>query len=122
MNNSGGSVSQAWKAFQKDTPGGPGEKRLVIVHDELELPLGIVGVKSGMGSPKGHNGLKSIKARLGSADTEWWRIGVGIGRPESRDPGVVADYVLRKIGMRERERITGSVGRVLSELERLGRG
>jgi len=122
MNNSGGSVSQAWKAFQKDTPGGPGEKRLVVIHDELELPLGMLGVKNGRGSAKGHNGLKSIKARLGGADTEWWRIGVGIGRPESREPAVVADYVLRKMGARERERIVGCVGRVVSELERLGRG
>jgi len=90
---------------------------LVVVHDELECKLGDVKIKKGDASPKGHNGLKSIKEQL--RGEEWWRIGVGIGRPESRDPDVVAGFVLRKMSSAERSRIEGAVGRVEAELRRL---
>jgi len=50
---------------------------------------------------------------------KWVRIGVGIGRPESREPGVVAGYVLRKMSGSERGKIEGCVGRVEGELRRL---
>lgn len=91
-----------------------------MIHDELELKPGEVRVKKGDASPKGHNGLKSIKERL--RDQEWWRIGVGIGRPESRDPAVVAGYVLRKMSAVERGRVEGAVGRVERELMQLAAG
>lgn len=90
---------------------------MVVVHDELECKLGEVKVKKGDASPKGHNGLKSVKEQL--RGQEWWRIGVGIGRPETRDPNVVSDFVLRKMGGVERARIEGAVGRVEMELRRL---
>ena len=83
---------------------------MVIVHDELELALGKVRVKEG-GSAKGHNGLRSVIQSMGGAGG-WWRLGVGIGRPESRDSGAVSDFVLRKIKPVERERIVGCVEEV----------
>lgn len=116
MNISGVSLAAAWRQFQRDV--GPDElTRLVVIHDELELPLGAVKVKRGDASPKGHNGLKSIKEQLRGVD--YTRIGVGIGRPESREPNVVANYVLRKMGPVEKAKVEGCVGRVAEELRKL---
>jgi len=57
---------------------------IIVVHDEIELPFGTVSLKfsGGLG---GHNGLRSMKACFGSAD--FWRLRIGIGRPDSRPPG-----------------------------------
>ena len=57
---------------------------IIVVHDEIELPLGTISLKfsGGLG---GHNGLRSMKAVFGSAS--FWRLRVGIGRPDSRLPG-----------------------------------
>lgn len=57
---------------------------ILIIHDELELPLGTLSLKfsGGLG---GHNGLRSMKAVFSSAD--FWRLRIGIGRPDSRIPG-----------------------------------
>jgi PTH1 family peptidyl-tRNA hydrolase len=115
MNVSGSGVSAAWRQFVKDARGE--EARLVVVHDELELAPGQVKVKCGSASAKGHNGLKSINEVL--RGVEYTRIGVGIGRPESRDPEVVAGYVLRKMSAQERMKVEGCVGRVEMELRRL---
>jgi PTH1 family peptidyl-tRNA hydrolase len=115
MNVSGPGVAAAWRQFVKDTRGE--EAKLVVVHDELELAPGQVKVKNGSASAKGHNGLKSINEVLKGA--EYTRIGVGIGRPESRDPDVVAGYVLRKMTAQERMKVEGSVGRVEMELRKL---
>jgi PTH1 family peptidyl-tRNA hydrolase len=72
---------------------------LVVIHDELDLPLGTVRVKIG-GGHGGHNGLRSLIEHLGSA--EFVRIRIGIGRP---DPGMdAADYVLGQFRAEERER------------------
>ena len=115
MNISGVGVATAYKQFIKELRGEEG--RLVVVHDELELALGQVNVKDGSASPKGHNGLKSIKEQL--RGTPWTRIGVGIGRPTSREPDVVASFVLRKMSGVEKARIEGSVGAVEMELRKL---
>jgi len=72
--------------------------RLVIVHDELDLPVGVLRIKVG-GGLAGHNGLKSIKAHLHSDD--FVRIRVGIGKPPGRTQG--ADHVLRRPGKADRE-------------------
>jgi PTH1 family peptidyl-tRNA hydrolase len=62
---------------------------LIVIHDELDLPLGSVRVKTG-GGHGGHNGLRSLIEQLGSPD--FMRVRIGIGRPEpGREP---ADYVL----------------------------
>lgn len=114
MNISGTPVQKAWNQFRKE--GGAGEAKLVVVHDELELPLGQVNVKSGSASAKGHNGLKSIKEVVGP---NYMRIGIGIGRPESREPNAVASYVLRRMTSQEKLKIEGCVERVEMELRRL---
>ncbi len=89
----------------------------MVVHDELELGLGEVKVKKG-GSAKGHNGLKSCIGTLG--EKGFWRVGVGIGRPESREGGVVSAFVLREIRGNERRSVEGCVGDVEGVLSRLG--
>jgi PTH1 family peptidyl-tRNA hydrolase len=71
--------------------------RLVVVHDELDLPLGRIRVKVG-GGLAGHNGLKSIKAHLHS--DAFVRVRIGVGKPPGRQSG--ADYVLRRPGKSDR--------------------
>jgi PTH1 family peptidyl-tRNA hydrolase len=65
--------------------------RVLVVHDEIDLPFGDVRTRLG-GGLAGHNGLKSIKRELGSAD--FMRVRVGVGRPKSTDPEIVSSYVL----------------------------
>jgi PTH1 family peptidyl-tRNA hydrolase len=78
MNLSGDAVHAAASFFKIPL------ERILLVQDELELPLGTVSVKfsGGLG---GHNGLRSMKARFGSPD--FWRLRIGIGRPGDREPG-----------------------------------
>jgi PTH1 family peptidyl-tRNA hydrolase len=78
MNLSGESVSAAASFFKI------GPEQILAVHDELELPLGTISLKfsGGLG---GHNGLRSMKTCLGTAD--FWRLRIGIGRPDDRAPG-----------------------------------
>ncbi len=85
MNEAGRSVGPARGAYKL-----PLEKVLVI-HDEIDLPFGEVRTRVG-GGLAGHNGLKSLKAELGGAD--FARVRVGVGRPDSTDPDIVAAYVL----------------------------
>ncbi len=61
------------------------------MHDEIDLPFGRVEARLG-GGLAGHNGLKAVKAGLGSADFR--RIRVGVGRPDSTDPEIVSAHVL----------------------------
>jgi PTH1 family peptidyl-tRNA hydrolase len=68
-------------------------ERVVAVHDEIDLPFGEVRTRLG-GGLAGHNGLKSLKSELGGADFQ--RVRVGVGRPDSTDPDVVAGYVLAR--------------------------
>jgi PTH1 family peptidyl-tRNA hydrolase len=70
---------------------------VVIVHDELDLPLGRVRVKRG-GGLAGHNGLRSIKAHLHS--DQFLRVRIGVGKPPSPQAG--ADHVLRRTSKSER--------------------
>jgi PTH1 family peptidyl-tRNA hydrolase len=72
MNLSGESVVQAMSFFKLKP------EELLIIHDELELALGQAALKFS-GGLSGHNGLRSIKASLGSAD--FWRLRIGVGRP-----------------------------------------
>ena len=65
--------------------------RIVVLHDEIDLPFGEVQTRLG-GGLAGHNGLKSLKRELGGA--EFWRVRVGVGRPDTTDPDIVAAYVL----------------------------
>ena len=71
--------------------------RIVVVHDELDLPLGRVKVKEG-GGLAGHNGLRSIKAHLHT--DEFLRVRIGVDKPPSKEQG--ADHVLRRMSKRDR--------------------
>ena len=93
MNESGRSVQPA-AAFFQVTPA-----QVIVLHDELDLPLGDVRVKLG-GGHAGHNGLRSIVQHLGTAD--FVRVRMGIGRPPPGFSGDVADYVLGGFSTSER--------------------
>jgi PTH1 family peptidyl-tRNA hydrolase len=66
-------------------------ERTVVLHDEIDLPFGEIRVREG-GGLAGHNGLKSLKRGFGSAD--FWRVRIGVGRPDSTDPEIVSAWVL----------------------------
>jgi PTH1 family peptidyl-tRNA hydrolase len=72
-------------------------ERLVVVHDELDLPLGRVKIKQG-GGLAGHNGLRSIKAHLHTDD--FLRVRIGVDKPPIKEQG--ANHVLRRVSKRER--------------------
>jgi PTH1 family peptidyl-tRNA hydrolase len=122
MNVSGPSVKNAWNTFCKQQRGKSPEAQpqLVVLHDELEAQLGKVSVKQGSASPRGHNGLKSCQGSLGGQ--QWWRIGVGIGRPESREPDVVSKYVLRKMTNSEERTLDKAAVDVLGALRKIAEG
>lgn len=114
MNISGPAVAAAWKTFLRDLPNEDRARAgLVVVHDELESPLGQIRVKKG-GSVKGHNGLKSCVGSFGGM--AFTRIGVGIGRPESRESRDVANYVLRKMSPVEMRKIQDGAGEMVKAL------
>ena len=81
MNDAGRSVGPARGAFKLPL------ERVLVVHDEIDLPFGEVRTRIG-GGLAGHNGLKSIKRELGGAD--FMRVRVGVGRPDSTDPEIVS--------------------------------
>ncbi|MFT8394943.1 aminoacyl-tRNA hydrolase [Propionibacterium sp.] len=80
--------------------------RLVVVHDELDLDPGQLRLKRG-GGDNGHNGLRSIRAHLGSGD--FYRVRIGIGRPPGHGAG--ADYVLGRIAKADRDQTALDVDR-----------
>jgi peptidyl-tRNA hydrolase, PTH1 family len=86
MNVSGRSVAAALRFYKLDVDA------LVVVHDEIDLELGDVRAKSG-GGLAGHNGLRSLRDSLGTAD--FVRVRIGVGRPERGERRPVADWVLR---------------------------
>jgi PTH1 family peptidyl-tRNA hydrolase len=85
MNEAGQSVGPARGALKVDLD------HVIVLHDEIDIPFGDIRVRLG-GGLAGHNGLKSLKTGLGSA--EFVRVRVGVGRPDSTDPEIVAAYVL----------------------------
>ncbi len=97
MNLSGDSAAELAR-FYKIAP-----EEILVVHDELELGLGYFGFKKG-GGLGGHNGLRSMKERLGTPD--YLRLRFGIGRPSHDD---VAGYVLSDFSREEREKLECSV-------------
>ncbi len=86
--------------------------RLVVVHDELDLPPGRIQVKVG-GGLAGHNGLKSIKAHVHS--DAFLRIRIGVGKPPGRQSG--ADYVLRRPGKADRVELDVAVAEAADAVE-----
>ena len=109
MNDAGGSASPARGDLRVPL------ERVVAVHDEIDLPFGEVKVRKG-GGLAGHNGLKSLKRGLGSED--FHRVRVGVGRPDTTDPEVVASYVLSRFSEPEAD-VRDLVERAASEAERL---
>jgi PTH1 family peptidyl-tRNA hydrolase len=85
MNDVGTSVGPARGALKTELD------HVIVLHDEIDLPFGEIRVRLG-GGLAGHNGLKSIKQGLGSAD--FVRVRAGVGRPATTDPELVAAYVL----------------------------
>ncbi len=75
-------------------------RQVVIVQDELDLPVGALKIKLG-GGHAGHNGLRSIDQHLGSRD--YVRVRVGVGRPPGHSQG--KDHVLRRPGSEERKEL-----------------
>ena len=108
MNLSGQSVQGA-AAFFKEAP-----RDIVVVHDELDLPLGRIALKLGGGSA-GHNGLKSITQCLGSAD--YVRLRLGIGRPSPDFRGDIADFVLEGVPPLEKPAYESMLAKATEALE-----
>lgn len=94
-NESGQAVAQLVKWYGIEEP-----RRIVVVHDELDLPVGRLKVKVG-GGLAGNNGLRSVKSHLHSDD--FARVRIGVGKPPGRMLG--ADHVLRRPGKAEREEL-----------------
>lgn len=100
MNESGRSAVRLVRRFKVSDLA-----KLVVVHDELDLPLGVVRVKSG-GGLAGHNGLRSIKAWLRS--DEFQRVRIGIGKPPGgKEQGI--DHVLSTPGRLERQKLAWGI-------------
>lgn len=94
MNESGGQVNAAARFFKAEPA------RLVVVHDELDIPYGDIRLKLG-GGEGGHNGLRSISRAIGTQD--YLRTRVGIGRPPGRmDP---AAFVLKDFSAADRREL-----------------
>jgi PTH1 family peptidyl-tRNA hydrolase len=109
MNDSGKSVSPARGELGVDLD------HVVVVHDEIDLPFGRIETRLG-GGLAGHNGLKAVKAGLGSGDFR--RVRVGVGRPDTTDPEIVSAHVLGRFD-EPREEVRALVERATDELERL---
>jgi peptidyl-tRNA hydrolase, PTH1 family len=106
MNLSGRTVAGVARFF--DIP----MDAILVVHDELDLPPGEAKLKLG-GGVAGHNGLRDIKAQLGSAD--FWRLRLGIGHPRNSafPEREVVDYVLKPPDGGERADIDAAIDRAL---------
>jgi peptidyl-tRNA hydrolase, PTH1 family len=108
MNLSGQSVQPA-AAFFKVAPGS-----IVVVHDELDLPFRDVRLKLG-GGHAGHNGLRSMIERLGTAD--FVRVRMGIGKPPAGFKGATADFVLSRFDALERVEVKDAIVQGIAMIE-----
>lgn len=109
MNDSGEAVRLLVRRYGVEPPS------LVVVHDELDLPVGTLRLKEG-GGLAGHNGLRSIRAHLHTDD--FLRVRIGVGKPPGgKDRG--ADHVLARFGKREREEIAVIIEEAADAVERI---
>jgi PTH1 family peptidyl-tRNA hydrolase len=106
-NDAGRSVGPARGSYKLDLD------RVLVVHDEIDLPFGDVRARLG-GGLAGNNGLKSIRRELGSAD--FMRVRVGIGRPDSTDPEIVSSWVLGRF-REDSGQVTELIDRAVGEVE-----
>jgi PTH1 family peptidyl-tRNA hydrolase len=109
MNEAGESVGPARGAYKLPL------ERVLVLHDEIDLPFGEIRVRLG-GGLAGHNGLKSLKRGLGSAD--FARVRVGVGRPPTTDPERVSAYVLGRFS-EPREAVAAVVEQAADVAERV---
>jgi PTH1 family peptidyl-tRNA hydrolase len=109
MNDAGRSAGPARGALGVDLD------HVLAIHDEIDLPFGTVQARVG-GGLAGHNGLKSLKQELGSA--EFCRLRVGVGRPDSTDPEIVSSYVLGRFA-EDRDEVERLVATAADEAQRL---
>jgi peptidyl-tRNA hydrolase, PTH1 family len=106
MNNSGRPIAELLRWYKLEPT------RLVVVHDELDIPFGAVRVKLG-GGTAGHNGLRSVVSHLHTPD--FVRVRIGISRPTGhRDP---VDYVLSDFSARERTELPDVIERAADAVE-----
>lgn len=112
MNDAGRAVGPARGSYKLPL------ERVVVVHDEIDLPFGEVRARLG-GGLAGHNGLKSLSRELGGGD--FWRVRVGVGRPDSTDPEIVSAHVLGRF-RESPEEVRELVERAADEVERLVAG
>ena len=114
MNDSGQAVNALLRKLKVTS------RDLIVVHDDLDLPLGRIRVRGG-GSSGGHKGVQSIIGDIGTA--EFVRVRVGIGRPPRTERGTgrddVIDYVLSGSSPRERLVLAKAIGRVTEVIEYL---
>ncbi len=108
MNESGGPV-KALATFYKVPVG-----RIIAIHDELDIDFATLRTKLG-GGDNGHNGLKSMRASLGSG--EFYRVRAGIGRPPGRQSP--ADFVLANYGSTERKELPFQIDSAADAVESL---
>jgi peptidyl-tRNA hydrolase, PTH1 family len=94
MNESGDSVAPARGSLKI------GPDRVVVLHDEIDLPFGEIQSRLG-GGLAGHNGLRSVSRGLGGPD--FWRVRIGVGRPDSTDPEIVSAHVLGRFSESDEE-------------------
>lgn len=111
MNESGLAVASFAKFYQIKP------EEILVAHDELDLPPGVARLKKGGGNG-GHNGLKDIFARLGSA--EFYRLRIGIGHPGHRDK--VVGFVLQNPRLEEKIEIDRSIDRALDVMPDVFKG
>lgn len=109
MNESGNAAGPARGTFGLELD------RVIALHDEIDLPFGEVRCKQG-GGVAGHNGLKSLDRGLGSRD--FWRVRVGVDRPESTEPEIVSRWVLGRFS-EDRDAVRALVEQAAAETERL---
>jgi len=108
MNLSGQAVG-AFLRYYKCEP-----NELLVVHDDIDLPLGTLRIKLG-GGEAGHNGLRSISENLGTKD--YYRLRIGVGKPEHRDDeDAVARYVLGRVPSDERQVLDGVFVRAIDAI------
>ncbi len=110
VNDSGNAVGALVRRF------GVTPEQVVVVHDELDLPVAELKVKSG-GGLAGHNGLRSIVSHLHSQDFQ--RVRIGVGKPDSKERG--ADHVLNRFGKRERAEVDVTVEQAADAVETIAR-
>lgn len=109
MNEAGKSVGPARGALKVELD------RLLVLHDEIDLPFGEIRTRVG-GGLAGHNGLKSLRQSLGSAD--FARVRIGVGRPPTTDPDRVASYVLGRF-RQPKDEVEELIQRAAETAERL---